>query len=87
MLKKNQFHLVPRKYHHLLEDVQEFAGVVEVLLKPGIEYDVGSSLACYERSEFCRADGTPSETVMKRCIAREISLTREVPLDYWHANH
>ena len=26
MLKKNQFHLVPRKYHHLLEDVQEFAG-------------------------------------------------------------
>ena len=44
MLKKNQFHLVPRKYHHLLEDVQEFAGVVEVLLKPGIEYAMSARL-------------------------------------------
>ena len=87
MLKKNQFPLVPRKYHDLLEDVQEFAGVVEVLLKPGIEYDVGSSLACYERSEFCRVDGTPRETVMKRCISNEISRTREVPLEYWYANN
>ena len=87
MLKKNQFHLVPRKYHHLLEDVQEEHGCVEVLLKPGIEYDVGSSLACYERSEFCRADGMHSETLMKRCIANEISRTVEVPLEYWYANH
>ena len=87
MLKTNQFHLVPRKYHHLLEDVQEFAGCVEVLLKPGIEYDVGSSLACYERTEFRRADGMPSETLLKRCIADEISRTVEIPLDQWYANH
>ena len=83
----NQFHLVPRKYHHLLEDVQEDNGCVEVLLKPGIEYDVGTSLACYERGEFCRADGTPSEALLKRCISDEISRTVEIPLDQWHANH
>lgn len=86
-MTNNLFHLVPKKHHHKLHEVVECNGTVEVVLKRGWEYDIGSSLACYERTEFCRSDGTPSEFLLKRCIANEIDRTDEVPLDVWDKHH
>ena len=86
MVKKN-FHLVPKKYHHILEEVTDKHGVVEVVLKRGFEYDNGASLSCYERYDFCRADGTPSEAMLKKCIASEIQCYDKVPLDQWDRDH
>jgi hypothetical protein len=86
-MANNLFHLVPKKHHHKLEEVCESGGTVEVVLKRGWEYDVGSSLACYERGEFCRADGAQSEAMLKRCIADEISRTDQVPVDEWDQRH
>ena len=84
---ENKFHLVPKKYHPIVREVVEDCGVVEVVLKRGFEYDTGASLACYERGEFCRADGTPSEHMLKQCIALEIRCHNEVPLDQWDRDH
>tara|TARA_R110002020_G_scaffold377557_3_gene588634 strand:- start:16 stop:276 length:261 start_codon:yes stop_codon:yes gene_type:complete len=86
-MANTNFYLVPKKYHHILDEVCDDHGVVEVILKRGFEYDIGSSLACYERGEFCQADGTPSQAILKRCIADEIQGYVEVPLDQWDRDH
>ena len=86
---KKLLNLVPKKYQYMVEVVEESCGVVEVVLKEGYEYDVGSSLACYERCDpdFCNADGTESEYKIKKCIASEISRTVDIPIAEWRKNH
>ena len=88
-MSTTNFNLVPKKYHHILFEVTDNFGVVEVVLKEGWEYDNGASLACYERDEadWCKADGSRSEHKLKRCIAGEIEMTNEVPLEEWRKNH
>ena len=85
----NSINLVPKKYRYMVLLVEESCGVVEVVLKEGYEYDVGSSLACYERDDhdFCNADGSASEYKLKQCIANEISRTVDIPIDEWHERH
>lgn len=86
-MPNTNFHLVPKKYHHILEEVTDRHGVVEVVLKRGFEYDNGASLSCYERVDFCRTDGTPSEAMLKKCIASELNCFNEVSLDQWDRDH
>tara|TARA_R110000823_G_C15727418_1_gene479345 strand:+ start:270 stop:536 length:267 start_codon:yes stop_codon:yes gene_type:complete len=83
------YYLVPKKYHSILAEVSDNFGVVEVVLKEGWEYDVGSSLACYERGdpEFSNKNGTPSQHKLKRTIAQEIERTNKIPLSEWYKNH
>tara|TARA_R100001510_G_C7560722_1_gene140874 strand:+ start:117 stop:374 length:258 start_codon:yes stop_codon:yes gene_type:complete len=80
-------YLIPKKHHDKIHDVCEFNGTVEVILKEGWEYSTGSAEACYERVEFCSANGQPSETLLKRCIANEIALTTEISIDDWNSRH
>ena len=88
-MSDRNYHLVPKKYHYMLEEVADNHGVVEVVLKRPFEYTNGASMACYERDErdWCKVDGSRSDFLLKRYIGYELEATIKVDPAEWDKNH